>query len=159
MSQSDRKGTWYFKTLWKFPGPLPTAPIVTSGLLVDVDSALRRDLLQRETLPPNLRSAQLKYKLSDLEVTLNKKPITLHVTGYIQSTAHRAVELDNLLRWFEADWSPVDGQLIRHQPYRDWSRQDPAYRHVQVSGEPAVATRGPNKSKVCVFTRINHKLF
>ena len=151
MPPSDRKGSWNFETLWTFQGPLPTAPMVTSGLLVDVDSALRRDLMERETRPPNLRSAQLKYKLSDLEVALNKNPITLHVTGYIQSHVNHAVELDKLLRWFAAEWSPVDGQLGLHQPYRDWSRQDPAYRHVQVSGEPAVATRGRNKNKVCLL--------
>ena len=61
-------------------------------------------------------------KLSDLEVALNKKTITLHVTGYIQSDVNHAVELDKLLCWFVAEWSPVDGQLGRHQPYRDWSR-------------------------------------
>ena len=152
MPPSDRKGTWNFETLWTFQRPLPTAPIVNSDFLVHIDSALRRDLMERETRPPNLRSVQLKYKPSDLEVVLNKTPMTLHVTGYIQSTEHRAVELDSLLRWFAAKWSPVNGQLGRHQPYRDWSgqeSQDPAYRHVQVSGVPAVATRGPTKNKVC----------
>ncbi len=151
MPPSDRKGSWYFETTWTFPGPRPTAPIVTSGLLVEVDSAPRRDLLERETLPAYLRSAQLKYKQSELEVALNKPPITLHVTGYIQSALNHALELDKLLRWFAAEWSPVDGPMGRHQPYRDWSRQDPAYWHVQVFGEPAVAERGPGKNKVCLL--------
>ena len=149
MPPSDRKGSWHFKTLWTFPGPRPTtAPIVAIDLLVVVDSAIRRDLLDRETRPPNLRNVQLKYKVSELEVALNKTPITLHVTGYIQSPQNYGVELHNLLRWLAAEWSPVDGQLGRHQPYRDWSRQDPAYWHVQVFGEPAVAERGPGKNKV-----------
>ena len=152
MPPSDRKGSWHFKTLWTFPGPRPTtAPIVAIDLLVVVDSALRRDLLERETRPPNLRNIQLKYKVSDLEVALNKTPITLHVTGYIQSALNHALELDKLLPWFAAEWSPVDGPLGRHQPYRDWSRQDPAYWHVQVSGEPAVAERGSGKKKVCLL--------
>ena len=155
MPPSDRKGSWYFETTWTFSGPRPTASIVTSGLLVEVDSALTRDLLERETLAAYLRSARLKYKLSDLEIALKRNPITLQVTGYIQSAVNRAIDHDHLLRWFTAEWSPVDGQLGRNDAYREWSQQDPAYRHVQVFGEPAVATRGPNKSKVCVFARIN----
>ena len=155
MPPSDRKGSWHFKTLWIFPGPRPTtAPIgaVAIDLLVVLDSAIRRDLLERETRPPYLRNAQLKYKLSsELEVELNKNPITLHVTGYIQSALNHALDLDKLLRWFAAEWSPVDGPLGRHQPYRDWSRQDPAYWHVQVFGEPALAERGAGKSKVCLL--------
>ena len=114
MPPSDRKGSWYFETTWTFSGPRPTAPIVTSGLLIELDSALRRDLLERETLPDYIRSAQLKYKLSDLEVALNRNPITIHVTGYIQSPVNRANHRDNLLRWFTAEWTPVDGNLGRH---------------------------------------------
>ena len=152
MPPSDRKGSWHFKTRWTFPGPRPTtAPIVAIDLLVVVDSAIRRDLLDRKTRPPNLRNVQLKYKVSELEVALNKNPITLHVTGYIQSALHHALELDKLFRWFAAEWSPVDGPLGRHQPYRDWSRQDPAYWHVQVFGEPALAEHGAGKNKVCLL--------
>ncbi len=95
-------------------------------------------MLELETLPASLRSAQLKYKLADLEVALNRTPITLRVTGYIQPAAHRAIGRDNLFRWFAAEWTPVDGNLGLHQPYRDWSQHDLAYRHVQVSGEAAV---------------------
>jgi hypothetical protein len=65
------KGTWHFKALWAFLGTRPTAPIVTSDFLVEVDSVLRRDLLEQETCPAHLRSAQLKYKLSDLKEVLN----------------------------------------------------------------------------------------
>ena len=128
--------------------------MATSGVLLELDSALKRDLLERDTRPPYLRSAELKYKLSDLEVALNKTPITLRVTGYIQCDVNRAVDLDNLLRWFKANWSPVDGQLGRNDNYITWSQQDPAYRHVQVRGEPAVAKRGPGKKQVCTSAEI-----
>jgi len=133
--------------------------MITSDLLHDVDSELQRDLLERETRPPYIRSAELKYKLSDLETALNKTPITIRVNGYIQLDANRAVDRDKLLRWFQATWSPVDGQLGRSAAYREWSQLDPAYyRHAQVHGEPAVATRGPGKKKVCVFAPNTMKL-
>ena len=150
MPSSARKGAWHFESLWTFPFSRPISPMITSDLLHDVESALQRDLLERDTRPPYLRSAELKFKLSDLEVALNKNPITIPVNGYIQVDAQRAIDSDKLLRWFQATWSPVDGQLGRTAEYREWSRQDPAYRHVHVSGKPAVATRGPGKRKVCV---------
>ena len=153
MPCSARKGTWHFESLWTFPFSRPISPIITSDLLLDVDSELQRDLLERDTRPPYIRSVELKYKLSDLEaalIPLNKAPITFRVNGYIQLDVNRAVERDNLLRWFQATWSPVDGQLGRSPAYREWSRLDPAYRHAQVHGMPAVATRGPGKRKVCV---------
>jgi hypothetical protein len=92
----------------------------------------------------------LKYKLSDLEAALNKIPITIRVSGYIRLDVNRAVERDNCLRWFQTTWSPVDGQLGRSTEYLEWSRQDPAYQRVKVSGKPALATRGPDRRKVCV---------
>ena len=95
----------------------------------------------------------MRYKLSDLAVTLKNTPHQLPRTGYIQSEPHK-IESGNLLRWFAAEWSPLDGQLGRNNAYLVWSRQDPAYRHVQVHGMPAVATGGPNKNKVCLRFRI-----
>ena len=40
--------------------------------------------------------------------------------------------------------------LGQSDEYREWSRQDPEFHSVKVSGEPAVATRGPGRNKVCV---------
>ena len=54
-------------------------------------------LLQRDTRLPYIRSAELKYKLSDLEAALNKNPKTIRVSGYIQMDVHRAVDRDALL--------------------------------------------------------------
>ena len=150
MPPSSRKGSWHFETLWTFPVHIPISPIVTSVLLHEVDSALKRDFLERDTRPPYLKSAELKYKLSDLEAALKKTPRSLHVTGYIQSDTHRAMDRDNLLRWFQATWSPLDGQLVRNDAYREWSIQDTTYQRVKVYGEPAVAARGPGKRQVCV---------
>jgi hypothetical protein len=154
MPASARKGNWHFETLWTFPELLPISPIITSVFLHEVDSALNRDFLERDTRPIYLKSVELKYKLSDLEAALNKTPRTLRVTGYLQSGEGRAVDIDNLLRWFEATWSPVDGPLVRNNDYRQWSQMDPAYRHAQVYGKPAVATRGPGRKTVCVRHRI-----
>jgi hypothetical protein len=124
--------------------------MITSDLLHDVDSELQRDLLERDTRPPYIRSAELKYKLSALEEALNKAPITIRVSGYIQMDVSRAVDRDALLRWFQATWSPVGGQLVRSDEYRKLSRPDPEFQRVKVSVEPAVATRGPVRTKVCI---------
>ena len=97
--------------------------MITSNLLHDVDSEIQRDFLERNTRPPYIRSAELKCKLSDLEAALNKKPITIRVSGYIQMDVSRAVDRDALLRWFQATWSPVGGQLVRSDEYCKWSRQ------------------------------------
>ena len=152
MPPDARKGSWCFDTLWTLSTHMVGTVSLTdrNSLLSELDSAFKRDVLERDTFPPNTRSVEIKYKLSDLEVVINNPSIQLPITGYIQSETHHKVASSNLHRWFQANWSPVDGQLGRNAAYRDWSRQDPAYRHVQVSGEPAVATRGPNKNKVCV---------
>jgi len=150
MPSSARKGSWHFETLWTFFFSGHISPTITSDLLHDVESELQRDLLARGTRPPYLRSAELKYKLSDLEAALKTKPVCIRVNGYIQLDVNRAIGRDNLLRWFQATWSPVDGQMGRSAAYREWSQQDPAYQRVNVSGEPAVASRGQGKKKVCV---------
>jgi hypothetical protein len=150
MPSSARKGSWHFETLWTFFFSGHISPTITSDLLHDVESELQRDLLARGTRPPYLRSAELKYKLSDLEAALKTKPVCIRVTGYIQLDVHRAIGRDNLLRWFQATWSPVDGQMGRSAAYQEWSQKDPAYQRVNVSGEPAVASRGQGKKKVCV---------
>ena len=150
-------GSWRFDTLWTLSAHMVGSVSLTdqNSLHSELESAFKRDVLQRDTFPPNTRSVMIKYKLSDLECAIHNPSIQLPITGYIQSETHLKVASSNLLRWFQANWSPVDGQLGRNDAYREWSQQDPAYRHVQVFGEPAVATRGPNKSKVCVFARIN----
>ena len=157
MPGNARKANWRFDALWAFPAQLvgSTESTDRKSLLEKLDSLLKRDLVARPTYPTCTGYVELKYKLSDLEVALTNNSSQLPVTGYIQSAPTHKIESGNLLRWFAAEWSPVDGPMGRHQPYRDWSRQDPAYWHVQVFGEPAIATRGPNKSKVCVFAQIN----
>ena len=104
--KSKRYGTWLFQSLW-VPGSLSITNENASGWPVNVDAAIIHDLLGHTALPCNLRSAQLKYKLSDLQLALNKSPVSLPVAGYIQSIVHRAVDRDQLLSWFPATWSPV----------------------------------------------------
>ena len=120
----------------------------------ELETAFKRDVVERTTFPMNTRNVEIKYKLSDLDFALNNPPNQLPVTGYIQSERQKKIESGNLLRWFEANWSPVDGQLVRNNDYRQWSQMDPAYRHAQVYGKPAVATRGPGRKTVCVRHRI-----
>ncbi len=118
--------------------------------LDELESAFIRDVVERTTFPMYTINVDIKYKLADLEDAFNDPQNQLHVTGHIQSRRQTKIDSSNLLRWFQATWSPIDGQLVRNDAYRDWSRPDPAYRHAQVHGEPAVATRGPGKKKVCV---------
>ena len=52
---------------------------------------------------------------------------------------------NQLNQWFNANWSPVENQLRRDATYLAWVEDDPAYRHVQVDGEPALAKAGRHK--------------
>ena len=158
MPRDDRKGAWRFETLWT----LPTHMVRSSStyfahqnfFLGELDSSFKRDVLERPEFPAYIRNVEIKYKLSDMDsimgVALTELPPQLPVTGYIQSKRNYKIEFGSLLRWLPANWSAVDGQLVRNDAYRQWSRLDPAYRHAQVHGMPAVATRGPGKTKVCV---------
>jgi hypothetical protein len=154
MPYGARKGAWHFDTMWTLPasmiGSTSFADRCCHGALDELESAFIRDVVERTTFPVYTKNVEIKYKLADLEVALNNPPNQLHITGYIQSQRQMNIDSSNLLRWFQATWSPIDGQLVRNDAYRDWSRPDPAYRHAQVHGEPAVATRGPGKKKVCV---------
>ncbi len=142
--------------MWAVPARLVGSTALTDRkcLLEELDSLLKRDLVERPTFPAHTSYVELKFKLSDLEMVLANACTKLPVTGYIQLAPHYNIESGNLLRWFEANWSPVDGQLIRNNDYRQWSQMDPAYRHAQVYGKPTVATRGPGKKQVCVRHRI-----
>jgi hypothetical protein len=152
MPHDERKGAWHFATLWTLPAHLigSTSFADRSCILDELESAFMRDVVERATFPKNTINVEIRYKLSDLEVAFNNSPNQLHVTGYIQSERQKKIESGNLLRWLQAKWSPVDGQLVRNDAYQEWSRMDPAYRHAQVHGKPAVATRGPGKKQVCV---------
>ena len=158
MPQDARKGAWRFDTLWKLPTHMVGYTSVPdndgSNVTDELETAFKRDVVERTTFPMNTRNVEIKYKLSDLDLALNNPPNQLPVTGYIQSERQKKIESGTLLRWFEANWSPVDGQLVRNNDYRQWSQMDPAYRHAQVYGKPAVATRGPGRKKVCVRHRI-----
>jgi hypothetical protein len=152
MPTDARKATWRFEALWAFPAHLVGSTALTDRkcLLAELDSHLKRDLVERPTFPTCTGYVELKYKLSDLELVLTNASTQLPVTGYFQSAPTQKIDSGSLLRWFRAHWSPVDGQLVRNDAYREWSRLDPAYRHAQVHGTPAVATRGPGRKKVCV---------
>ncbi len=54
-------------------------------LLEELDSLLKRDLVERPTFPTYTSYVELKFKLSDLEVFLTNACTKLPVTGYIQS--------------------------------------------------------------------------
>jgi len=105
-----------------------------------------KHLVQKaEGFLPNVRNIELKYSLADWELARTKTPIRLPVHGYIQSKHNFSIDLYNLNRWFSANWSPVHNQLRRDPTYTVWAKDHPAYRHVQVDGEPAVAKAGRHK--------------
>ena len=144
-----RKGAWSFSAVWTFPGHMvattSTDPSSLQRELLQLDTELRRLVNERERFLHYLKNVELKYKLSDWELARTKTPVHLPVQGYIQSEKNHATDFDNLKLWFDANWSPVENGLRRNQPYLAWSEEDPAYRHVQVFGEPAVDKGGRHK--------------
>ena len=146
-----RKTAWRFSAVWTFPGHMvgttSTDPSRLQHELRQLDIQLKRLVMEAERLPLYLRNIELKYKLSDWELARTKSPIHLPVQGYIQSKNHYSIDLDNLKLWFDANWSPIVDQLRKDQTYLEWAKEDPAYRHVQVSGEPAVARAGRHKKE------------
>ena len=146
---SKRKGAWRFSAVWTFPGnmvaTISTDPIVLQNEVRQMETEMKRLVLQAERFAPNLRNIQLKYRHSDWELARTKIPIQLPVQGYIQSKDNYSIDFHNLNQWFNANWSPVENQLRRDKAYQAWVVDDPAYRHVQVDGEPAVAKAGRHK--------------
>ena len=146
---SKRKGAWRFSAVWTFPGDMvatiSTDPIVLQNEVRQMETAMKRLVLQAERFPLNLRNVQLRYLLSDWELARTKTPIQLPVQGYIQSQDNYSIDFHNLNQWLNAYWSPVENQLRRDKAYLAWVEDDPAYRHVQVHGEPAVAKAGRHK--------------
>jgi hypothetical protein len=144
-----RRAAWTWRSVWTLPGNMVATtssdPIRLRDEQLQLDTELKRLVLEAERCPQNLRNIELKYKHSDWELARTKTPICLPIEGYIQSMNHKALDLDNLNLWFNANWSPVLDQLRRNPTYKAWAEEDPAYRHVQVSGAPAVATAGRHK--------------
>ena len=115
MPIDKRKANWRFDALWAFPLHMAGSTDFTNRkkLLEELDSLLKRDLVDRSTFPTYISSVELNYKLSDLEVAHTNSSTQLPVTGYIQSAPGHKIDSDNLLRWYTALWSPIDGQLVR----------------------------------------------
>ncbi len=109
-----------------------------------MENEMKRLVLGAQKFPLYLRNIQLKYKLSDWEFARTKTPKHLPVQGYIRSDKQRA-DYDSLKSWFDANWIPVENQLRRDATYLAWVKDDPAYKHVQVDGTPAVARAGRHK--------------
>jgi hypothetical protein len=152
MPIDERKANWRFEAQWALPAHIVGFTDFTdkTKLLAELDSLLKRDLVDRSTFPTYISSVELKYKLSDLEVAHTNASTQLPVTGYIQSAPNHKIDNGNLLRWFTAHWSPIDGRLVWNDAYQNWSLQEPTYQHVQVHGLPrlAFAKRGRGKKQV-----------
>jgi len=146
---NKRKAAWRFTAVWTFPGNMvatvSTDPIVLQNEARQMETEMKRLVLQAQRFPPHLRNIELRYKLFDWELDGTKIPIQLPVQGYIQSQNNYSIDFHNLNQWFNANWSPVENQLRRDATYLAWVEDDPAYRHVQVDGEPAVAKAGRHK--------------
>ncbi len=110
-----------------------------------METEMKRLVLGEQKFLFYLRNIQLKYKLSDWELARTKTRIYLPVQGYIHSDKQRAIDYDGLKLWFDANWSPVENQLRWNTTYQAWVQDDPADRHVQVDGTPAVARAGRHK--------------
>ena len=125
MPSGARKAAWRFEALWTFPRRLVGSPANTDGeqnwILSELESELKRDLVERPTFPSNTSYVGLKYSLSDLDATLNSQLSQLPVTGYFQSAPHHNIDSDNLRRWFDAKWTPIEKQLGRNPLYIEWS--------------------------------------
>ena len=139
MSMSNkRKAAWRFTAVWTFPGnmvaTISTDPIVSQNEVRQMETEMKRLVLQAQRFPPHLRNIELRYKLFDWELDGTKIPIQLPVQGYIQSQNNYSIDFHNLNQWFNANWSPVENQLRRDATYLAWVEDDPAYRHVQVNG-------------------------
>jgi hypothetical protein len=148
---SKRKGAWRFSAVWTFPGHMAattsTDPSHLKRELQKMETEMKRLVLGAQKFPLYLRNIQLKYKPSDWELARTKTPIHLPVHGYIQSDKQRAIDYYSLQSWFDANWIPVENQLRRDATYQAWVQDNPAYRHVQVDGTPAVARAGRHKKQ------------
>ena len=152
-----RKSAWTWRSVWTLPPNIVTILVATNSTdsssdeLLNLDKELTSLVLNNKRRPQYLRNIELKYKLSDWELARTKTPICLPIQGYIQSEKTYSIDLYNLNLWFNANWTPVLDQLRRNPTYKAWAEEDPAYRHVQVSGAPAVATAGRHKkdTEVC----------
>ena len=80
---SKRKGAWRFSAVWTFPGDMvatiSTDPIVLQNEVRQMETVMKRLVLQAERFPLNLRNVQLRYLLSDWELARTKSPIQLPV--------------------------------------------------------------------------------
>ena len=86
---SERKGAWRFSAVWTCPGHMvattSTDPARLQRELLELDTELKRLVMERQCFPLYLRNVEFKYKLSDWELARTRTPIHLPVQGYIQS--------------------------------------------------------------------------
>jgi hypothetical protein len=102
MPSNARRAAWRFDALWAVPTQLVGSTALTNRkcLLEELDSLLKRDLVECPTFPTYTSNVELKFKLSDLEVVLANACTKLPVTEYIQSAPHYNIDSGNLLHWF-----------------------------------------------------------
>jgi hypothetical protein len=103
MPSNARRGgraAWRFDALWAFPAYLvgSTESNDRKCLPLVFYSLLKRDLVERPTVPTYTSYVELKYNLSDLEVVLTNASTKLPVTGYVQSAPTYNIDSANLLR-------------------------------------------------------------
>ena len=97
MPTDARTAGWRFDALWAFPTRMVgfTSFTACNCLLTELDSELKRDLVERPTFPTYTTYVEIKYRLSDLEVVLTIASNQLPVTGYIQSVPAHEIETGN----------------------------------------------------------------
>jgi hypothetical protein len=70
-----KEANWRFEAQWALPAHMVGSTDFTGKkqLLEELDSLLKRDLVDRSTFPTYISSVELKYRLSDLEVAVRKE--------------------------------------------------------------------------------------
>jgi hypothetical protein len=93
---SKRKGAWGFSAVWTFPGHMiattSTDTILLQNELLQMETEMKRLVLQAQRFPLCLRNIQLKYMLSDWEQARTKNPIQLPIQGYIQTQNYYSID-------------------------------------------------------------------
>ena len=105
-----RKSAWGFSAVWTFPGHMvatsSTDPILLQNELRQMETEMKRLVLQAERFPPNLRNIELRYQCCDWVLARTKIPIQLPVQRYIQSKNNYSIDFHSLNKMVQCKLEP-----------------------------------------------------
>jgi hypothetical protein len=72
MPRDNRKGAWSFDKLWTVPTHMFGSTFSTdrTSILSGLDSAFKRDVVERPEFPTYIRNVEIQYKLSNFHSIL-----------------------------------------------------------------------------------------